>query len=132
MFEAPRDRLEPLLRELESEIAAAARRARRRALRQSAARYRRKEGMLADLLAPECLHGALTDKNDPTATWRVLRDLCRHIRFNRRSPFGSSARLMRCEMLAAGEVRILGEQRMARREQAFLGRFFEQLRAAAR
>ena len=108
------------------------RRARRRALRQSAVGYRRTEGMLADLLEPECLGAALTDSRDPAATWHVLRGLCRHIRFNRRSPFGSPARLMRCEMLAAGEVRILGEQRMARREQMFLGRFFEQMRAAAR
>ncbi len=130
MSELIHDGLEPLLRALESEIAEAGRRAHRRALRSSAARYRRSEPMLAGLLSPGLLHTTLADHGDPAITWQVLRCLCRHIRFNRRSSFGSSARLMRCEMVAAGEARLLGQQRMARREQAFLGRFFGQMRRA--
>lgn len=123
--------LDGLLREIEAEISAEARRTTCRARRQAAARYVRSNSMLAGLVPPGLLRTALADPSDPAVTWRVLRCLCGHIRFNARSPLGSSARLMRCRTAAAGEVRLLARQRAARSDRAFVSGMFEEIRQAA-
>ncbi len=124
--------LEPLLRDLEVEIAERSRRTRRAALWRSALSYRRSERMLAGLLPPDLLRKAVADASDPEITWQVLRWLCRHLRFNARSPLGSQARFLRCQLAAAGETRLLLQQRMARHEQAMVMGLFSPLWRAAR
>jgi hypothetical protein len=54
----------------------------------------------------------------------VLRWLCRHLRFNARSPLGSRIRFLRCQSAAAGETRLLLQQRMAHHEQAMFSSLF--------
>ncbi len=124
--------LEPLLRELEAEIAERSRRTRRAALWRSALSYRRSERMLAGLLPPNLLHEAVADGRDPEITWQVLRWLCRHLRFNARSPLGSRARFLRCQLAAAGETRLLLQQRMARHEWAVMSGLFAPMQRVAR
>ncbi len=123
--------LEPLLRELEAEIAERSRRTRRAALWRSALSYRRSERILAGLLPPNLLHEAVADGRDPEITWQVLRWLCRHLRFNARSPLGSRARFLRCQLAAAGETRLLLQQRMARHQRALIGGLFGPIQRAA-
>jgi hypothetical protein len=120
----PPSHLEPLLHRLEIEIAERARRTRREALWRAAASYRRSERMLAGLLPPALLREALADGSDPEITWQVLRWLCRHLRFNARSPLGSRIRFLRCQSAAAGETRLLLQQRMAHHEQAMFSSLF--------
>ncbi len=124
--------LEPLLRELEAEIAERSRRTQRAALWRSALSYRRSERMLAGLLPPDLLREAAADGRDPEITWQVLRWLCRHLRFNARSPLGSRARFLRCQLAAAGETRRLLQQRMARHEWAVMSGLFAPMQRVAR
>ena len=105
----------------EAEISREARRVARRALWDAARRYQRSRPWLTDLLPPDLLALALRDLKSPAVTWRVLRHLCRHIRFCRTSPLGSLARLRRCRTLAAGEVYLLSRQRAALRDRQFVG-----------
>ncbi len=88
--------------------------------------------MLADLLPADLLSAALADQMAPSVTWRVLRQLCRHIRFNRRSALGSPLRLRRCRMAVAGEVRLLRQQRAALRDRRFVGDMLNMITQAAR
>jgi hypothetical protein len=123
--------LEGLLRRIEADVSRAARRATRRALWQAAARYERSAPLLAGLLPPDLLRAALCDLTDPSVTWRVIRHLCRHIRFNEGAPLGSPARLMRCRTIAAGEVRLLDQQRVHLSSRDFAASFFSEIRRAA-
>lgn len=121
MSQTESDRLERLLTGLEEEVAANARRAERRALWAAARQYRRSRPWLEDLLPSKLLALALRDLSTPSVTWRVLRHLCRHIRFNGRARLGSLARLRRCRTIAAGETLLLARQRIARRDRRFPG-----------
>ncbi len=123
--------LEGLLRRIETAVSREARRATRRALWQAAARYERSAPLLAGLLPPELRRAALCDLTDPSVTWRVLRHLCRHIRFNEGASLGSPARLMRCRTMAAGEVRLLARQRAHLSARDFTASFFSEIRRAA-
>lgn len=126
------ERLEAQLRTLAADLRNEAARSLRRRRWQAALRYRRSEPMLCGLIPPDLLQAALTDLSAPELTWRLLRCLCRHIRFNSRSPLGSLARLRRCRAAAAGEVLLLARQRAARRDRAFVGGLFESLQAGGR
>lgn len=114
-------RLEGLMIRLESDVARQARRVQRRALWDAARRYRRSRPWLEDLLPPDLLSLALEDAASPAITWQVLRHLCRHIRFNARSPLGSLQRLRRCRVMVAGEMLLLSRQRAAWRDRRFVG-----------
>ena len=129
---SPPSSLEPLLRDLEAEIAERSRRTRRAALWRAALSYRRSEHMLAGLLPPDLLREAVADGRDPEITWQVLRWLCRHLRFNARSPLGSRARFLRCQLAAAGETRLLLQQRMARHERTVISGLFAPMQRVAR
>lgn len=115
------DKLESLLRGLESEIARKASLAERRALWRAARSYRRSRVWLEDVLPPELLTLALEDPISPTVTWQVLRQLCCHIRFNARSRLGNALRLKRCRTMAAGELHLLFQQRAAHRDRQRIG-----------
>lgn len=114
-------KLEGLLTGLEREIARNARRVERRALWDAARYYKRSRSWLEDLLPPELLSLAVQDLSSPSVTWQVLRQLCRHIRFNSRSQLGSALRLKRCRTMAAGEIHLLSHQRAARLDRQFIG-----------
>lgn len=107
--------------ELDGEIAANAQRHYRRSLWQAARRYRRAAAWLDDLLPPDFLTLALQDAASPAVTWQVIRHLCRHIRFNARSPLGRPQRVKRCRTALAGELLLLQRQRAAARERRFVG-----------
>ncbi len=123
--------LEGLLQRIEAEVSREARRTTRRALWQAAVRYERSAPLLGGLLPPDLFRAALCDLMDPSVTWRVLRYLCRHIRFNEGAPLGSPARLMRCRTIAAGEVRLLARQRAHLSSRDFAANFFNEIRRAA-
>ena len=115
--------LENLLSALERELASNARRAERRALWTAAQHYRRSQAWLQDLLPPDLLNLALKDLSCPKVTWQALRHLCRETRFHRRSRLGNFLRLKRCRTMAAGEVRLLRQQRAVRQDLSFMGDF---------
>jgi hypothetical protein len=114
-------KLKILLSRLEREIADNARRVERRALWDAARHYRRSPTWLEDLLPPDLLSLAVQDLSSPSVTWQVLRHLCRHIRFHSSSQLGSALRLKRCRTMAAGEARLLAQQRAVRQDREFVG-----------
>lgn len=132
MSEANDPGLRDLLSALERKISDDTRRLARQDLWRAAMHYRRSRSMLMDLLPQDLLSLALTDQRNPALTWCVLRHLCRHIRSNRRSALGSTLRLRRCRMAAAGEIQILTQQRIAARDRALVGDIFSGIRQAAR
>lgn len=78
------------------------------------------------LVTPKTFVDVRAAPDDPAATWQVLRELCRHLRFCR-TDLASHAHCLRVKVVADGEVHVLHEQWRDRRLVMGSGELFREI-----